>query len=79
MLNFSPFDSHYEVHCRCVVSSLGNEFYSSPKAIMSSDLHSTIVDVDSTGFVVPGKSSHSSFVIALYDICVEEIKYYSIV
>jgi len=45
LFNFRPFDSHYEVHCRYIVSSLGNKFYSSPKAIMSPDPHSTIVDV----------------------------------
>ena len=33
------------MHRRYVVSSLGNEFYSHPKAIMSPDPHSTIVDV----------------------------------
>ena len=45
LFNFRPFDSHYEVHRRYIVSSLGNEFYSSPKAIMSPDPRSTIVDV----------------------------------
>ena len=45
LFNFRPFDSHYEVHRRYIVSSLGNEFYSSAKAIMSPDPSSTIVDV----------------------------------
>ena len=45
LFNFRSFDSHYEMHRRYIVSSLGNEFYSSPKAIMSPDPCSTIVDV----------------------------------
>lgn len=56
LFNFRPFDSHYEVHRRYVVSSLGNEFNSSPDAIMSPDPHSTIVDV-ALGLVQ--KSSYS--------------------
>ena len=45
LFNFRPFDSHYKVHCRYIVSSLGNQIYSSPEAIMSPDSCSTIVDV----------------------------------
>jgi len=45
VFNFRPFDSHYEVHHQYIVSTLGNEFYSSPKAVMSPDPRSTIIDV----------------------------------
>ena len=45
LFNFRPFDSHYEVHRRYIVSPSGDEFYSSPRAIMSPDPRSTIIDV----------------------------------
>ena len=37
--------AHYEVHRRYIVSPSGDEFYSSPRAIMSPDPRSTIIDV----------------------------------
>ena len=42
--NFRPFESHYEVHRRNVLSSSGLEFLNGPYSVMSLDPHSSVVD-----------------------------------
>ena len=41
---FRPFENHYEVHRKYILSSAGNEFLQAPVAIMSLDPHACFVD-----------------------------------
>jgi len=41
---FRPFDSHYEVHRRYILTTLGESFLCNPYTIMSVDPHSSIID-----------------------------------
>lgn len=41
---FRPFDSHYEVHRRYILTSLGESFLANPYSVMSVDPHSSVID-----------------------------------
>ena len=41
---FRPFDSHYEVHWRYVIATLGENFLTNPYTVMSVDPHSSVTD-----------------------------------
>lgn len=41
---FRPFENHYEVHRKYVLSSVGEEFLQAPFTVMSVDPHASIID-----------------------------------
>ena len=41
---FRPFENHYEVHRKYLLSSPGTEFLQDPRSVMSVDPHACIVE-----------------------------------
>ena len=63
---FRPFENHYKVHRKYILSSAGNEFLQAPLAIMSLDPHACFVDR-----ILGGKQLKPRIVAALEE-CQEE-------
>ena len=42
--NFRPFENHYEVHRKYLLSSSGTEFLQDPQAMMSVDPHACVIE-----------------------------------